>query len=58
MFVNFSHNEVTTGSDNYLRRSDTRTSAFEHAVIQMPMRRRGAITEHLVCKSTSYYLVQ
>ena len=34
MFVNFSHGEVTTGSDYYLRRSDTAINTFEHVVEQ------------------------
>ena len=38
VFVNFSHGEGTTGSDYYLRRSDTAINIFEHAVVQMSIR--------------------
>ena len=34
MYVNFSHFEGTTGSDYYLRRSDTAINTLEHVVVQ------------------------
>ena len=48
MFVKVSHGEVTTGSDYYLRHSDTAINTFEHVVVQMAMSRRGSKKVYLV----------
>ena len=53
MFVNFSHDEVTTGSGNYFRRSDIYINPFEHVAVQLYIwcvtvqRLFGAVMVHL-----------